>query len=280
MANLKLSPGVVTGNALKELFAYCKEVDCALPAVNVIGSQLGERRAAAAREAKAPIIIQLSHTGSQFFAGKSLDNAQQQASIAGSIAGALHVRTHGEGVRRPGRAAHRSLREEDLAVGRRRHRRGRGLLRQERRAAVQLAHAGPVGAAARREPRDQPAHPAAHREDEHDARDRARHHGRRGRRRRSLGRRSLEVVHAAGGRAQGVRRAQPGRQLHGRRRVRQHARRLRARQREAEAADPARFAEVHHRAAQDRARAGQLRVPRRLRVRPRRRSARRSPTAS
>src|SRR6185436_8514615 len=35
----------------------------------------------------------LSHTGSQFYAGKSLDNAQQQASIAGAIAGALHVRT-------------------------------------------------------------------------------------------------------------------------------------------------------------------------------------------
>jgi fructose-bisphosphate aldolase class II len=48
---------------------------------------------AAAKEAKAPIIIQLSHTGSQFYGGKSLDNGAQQASIAGSIAGALHVRT-------------------------------------------------------------------------------------------------------------------------------------------------------------------------------------------
>ena len=93
MANLKLAPGVVTGNALKELFAYCKEVDCALPAVNVIGSSSANAALAAAKEAKAPIIVQLSHTGSQFFGGKSLDNSQQQASIAGSIAGALHVRT-------------------------------------------------------------------------------------------------------------------------------------------------------------------------------------------
>ena len=93
MANLKLSPGVITGNALRELFAYCKEVDCALPAVNVIGSSSANGALAAAKEAKAPIIIQLSHTGSQFFAGKTLDNGQQQASIAGSIAGALHVRT-------------------------------------------------------------------------------------------------------------------------------------------------------------------------------------------
>ena len=90
---LKLKPGVVTGDALGELLAYCKEVDCALPAVNVIGSSSANAALIAAKEAEAPIIIQLSHTGAQFYAGKGLDNAQQQASIAGSIAGALHVRT-------------------------------------------------------------------------------------------------------------------------------------------------------------------------------------------
>ena len=93
MSNLKLKPGVITGNALKELFAYCKEADAALPSVNVIGSHSANAAMAAAKEAKAPIIIQLSHTGSQFYGGKTLDNSQQQASIAGSIAGALHVRT-------------------------------------------------------------------------------------------------------------------------------------------------------------------------------------------
>jgi fructose-bisphosphate aldolase class II len=90
---LKLKPGVLTGRALDEVYAYCKEVDCALPAVNVIGSSSANAALAAAKEAKAPIIIQFSHTGSQFNAGKTLDNSQQQASIAGSIAGALHVRT-------------------------------------------------------------------------------------------------------------------------------------------------------------------------------------------
>src|SRR5580698_2320842 len=93
MANLKLKPGVITGNALKELFAYCKEVDAALPAVNVIGSHSANAAMAAAKEAKAPVIVQLSHTGSQFYGGKTLDNSHQQASIAGSIAGAHHVRT-------------------------------------------------------------------------------------------------------------------------------------------------------------------------------------------
>jgi fructose-bisphosphate aldolase class II len=93
MSTLKLKPGVITGNALKELFAYCKEAEAALPAVNVIGSNSANAALAAAKEAKAPVIVQLSQTGSQFYAGKTLDNATQQASIAGSIAGALHVRT-------------------------------------------------------------------------------------------------------------------------------------------------------------------------------------------
>ena len=93
MGTLKLKPGVITGDALTELFAYCKEVDCALPAVNVIGSHTVNGALQAAREAKAPVIVQLSHTGSQFYAGKFLDNSDQKASIAGSIAGALHVRT-------------------------------------------------------------------------------------------------------------------------------------------------------------------------------------------
>ena len=96
MASLKLKPGVITGDALLELFAYCKQVDCALPAVNVIGSHGANAALEAAREAKAPVIVQLSHTGSQFYGGKTLDNSAQKASIAGSIAGALHVRAVAE----------------------------------------------------------------------------------------------------------------------------------------------------------------------------------------
>src|SRR6187402_1554719 len=88
-APLKLKPGVVTGAALDELFAYCKEAQCALPAVNVIGSHTAN----AALVAKAPVIVQFSHTGAQFYAGKFLDNKTHQASIAGAIAGAHHVRT-------------------------------------------------------------------------------------------------------------------------------------------------------------------------------------------
>jgi len=96
MASLKLKPGIVTGKALDELFAYCKEAECALPAVNVIGSSTSNAAMEAARQAKAPIIIQFSHGGAQFNAGKQLDNKQHQASIAGGIAGAYHVRTLAE----------------------------------------------------------------------------------------------------------------------------------------------------------------------------------------
>jgi fructose-bisphosphate aldolase class II len=93
---LKLKPGIVTGAALQDLFAYCKQAKCALPAVNSIGSHISNAAMAAAKEAQAPIIIQFSHTGAQFVGGKTLDNSKQQASIGGAIAGAMHVRALAE----------------------------------------------------------------------------------------------------------------------------------------------------------------------------------------
>src|SRR5690606_7490184 len=93
---MKLKPGIVTGNALIELFDYCRETRCALPAVNVIGSHSAVAALMAAREAKAPIVVQLSHGGSHFFAGKALDNTDQKACIAGGIAGAHFIRAMAE----------------------------------------------------------------------------------------------------------------------------------------------------------------------------------------
>jgi fructose-bisphosphate aldolase class II len=96
MQKLKLEPGVITGKALHELFAYCKLSQCALPAVNVIGSHSANAVLAAAKAAKSAVIIQYSHGGAQFNAGKSLDNKAHRASIAGAIAGAHHVRSLAE----------------------------------------------------------------------------------------------------------------------------------------------------------------------------------------
>lgn len=93
---MKLKPGIVTGSALQELFAYMKSVECALPAVNVIGSHSVNAALQAARQAKAPVIVQFSHSGAQFYAGKFLDNSDHSASIMGAVAGAQHVATMAE----------------------------------------------------------------------------------------------------------------------------------------------------------------------------------------
>ncbi len=92
MDKMKLKPGVITGSQLQDLFEYCKQVQCALPAVNVVGSNSINAALQSAKEASAPVIIQFSHGGGQFNAGKFLDNGGQRASIIGSIAGAHHIR--------------------------------------------------------------------------------------------------------------------------------------------------------------------------------------------
>ncbi len=88
MSKMQLKPGVITGNALQELFGYMKSAKCALPAVNVIGSHTIVAALQAAKESKSPIIIQFSSSGAAFMAGKLLDNKGDKASVAGAIAGA------------------------------------------------------------------------------------------------------------------------------------------------------------------------------------------------
>lgn len=89
---MKIKPGVVTGKQLQEVFAYCKETKCALPAVNVIGSSTLNAAMQAAKEANSPIIIQFSNGGALFNAGKYLDNTNQRGAVIGAVAGAHHVR--------------------------------------------------------------------------------------------------------------------------------------------------------------------------------------------
>ncbi len=91
MGKLKVKPGIVTGNQLEEVFEYCKSVPCALPAVNVVGSNSIAGAMQSAREANAPIIIQFSNGGGHFNAGKFLDNTDERAAVAGSVAGAHHI---------------------------------------------------------------------------------------------------------------------------------------------------------------------------------------------
>ena len=89
-------PGVVTGQALVDLLAHAKEQQFAIPAVNCVSSSGINACLEAARACDAPIIIQFSSGGSQFYAGKGMDNKDFKAAIAGAVSGAYHVRAMAE----------------------------------------------------------------------------------------------------------------------------------------------------------------------------------------
>ena len=89
--NLKSQSGVLTGTEVQGLFKLAKEKAFALPAVNVIGSNSINAVLETAAELNSPVIIQFSNGGAQFNAGKGLSNENEQAAIAGAIAGAKHV---------------------------------------------------------------------------------------------------------------------------------------------------------------------------------------------
>lgn len=84
--------GVLTGDNVRKLFEYAKQHQFAIPAINVTSSSVANAVLEAARDIKAPIIIQVSQGGAAYFAGKGLPNDKQQASITGAIAAAHHVR--------------------------------------------------------------------------------------------------------------------------------------------------------------------------------------------
>ncbi|MCP1385031.1 class II fructose-bisphosphate aldolase [Runella sp. CRIBMP] len=87
----RFKSGVVTGEGVSEIFRHANENDYALPAVNVVGTNSINAVLETAKKANSPVIIQFSNGGGIFYAGKSLSNANQQAAIAGSISGAMHV---------------------------------------------------------------------------------------------------------------------------------------------------------------------------------------------
>jgi fructose-bisphosphate aldolase class II len=68
----------------------------AIPAVNCVSSSSINSCLEAARANDAPIVIQFSAGGSQFYGGKGLDNSNYRAAIAGAVSGAFHVRTMAE----------------------------------------------------------------------------------------------------------------------------------------------------------------------------------------
>ncbi len=91
MSSLSQQTGVLHGDAVQELFEIAKKHQFALPAVNVTGTDTVNGVLEAAKAINSPVIIQFSNGGAQFYAGKSLPNGNQEASIAGAISGAHHV---------------------------------------------------------------------------------------------------------------------------------------------------------------------------------------------
>ncbi|MBB4078069.1 fructose-bisphosphate aldolase class II [Lewinella aquimaris] len=96
MAKQSFRAGVLHGDEVTDLFNYAQANNFALPAVNVTSSSTVNAALETAKAVNSPIIIQFSNGGAQFFAGKSLDNSKQQASIAGGLSGAMHVHTMAE----------------------------------------------------------------------------------------------------------------------------------------------------------------------------------------
>jgi len=84
----RFRPGVLHGQEVTDLLNYANEQNFALPAVNVIGTNSVNAVLETAAAVKSPVIIQFSHGGAAFFAGKGLSNDGQKASILGGISGA------------------------------------------------------------------------------------------------------------------------------------------------------------------------------------------------
>ncbi len=87
----KIPKGVITGTKVQEIFKLAKSKSFAIPAVNVTGSNTINAVLETASEINSPVIIQFSNGGSQFNAGKNLNNNDEKSAIAGAIAGAKHI---------------------------------------------------------------------------------------------------------------------------------------------------------------------------------------------
>ncbi|GAX78092.1 hypothetical protein CEUSTIGMA_g5534.t1 [Chlamydomonas eustigma] len=88
----KLKAGVVHGQDLVDLMQHAQKNGYAIPAVNCTSSSIINACMESAKEVNSPIMIQFSNGGGASMAGKGISNKDEQATIAGSIAGALHVR--------------------------------------------------------------------------------------------------------------------------------------------------------------------------------------------
>ena len=84
-----VSAGVVTGKDLQSVFKVAKDEGFALPAVNVVSTSSINAVLEAAKKVNAPVVVQFSHGGAAYYAGKGLSG--DEAAVLGAISGAQHV---------------------------------------------------------------------------------------------------------------------------------------------------------------------------------------------
>ncbi|WP_343152540.1 class II fructose-bisphosphate aldolase [Buchnera aphidicola] len=85
--------GVLSGKEAKDLFFFAKNNNFAIPAINCIGIDSINTVLNTAEKINSPVIIQLSHGGSEFIAdiqSKKINNEANRA-VLGSISAAKHV---------------------------------------------------------------------------------------------------------------------------------------------------------------------------------------------
>ena len=86
-----IKPGVVVGEDVAKLFQLAKDQGFALPAVNVVGTNSINAVIEAAKVVNSPVIVQLSHGGAGFYAGKGIGLEGNKAAALGAISAAKHV---------------------------------------------------------------------------------------------------------------------------------------------------------------------------------------------
>ncbi len=86
-----IKPGVVVGEDVAKLFQLAKEQGFALPAVNVVGTNSINAVIEAAKVVNSPVIVQLSHGGAAFYAGKGIGLEGNAAAALGAVSAAKHV---------------------------------------------------------------------------------------------------------------------------------------------------------------------------------------------
>ncbi len=93
MSKLKdqIAPGVVTGKDVQQIFSVAKANKFALPAVNVVGTNSVNAVLETAAAVDSPVMVQFSHSGAAFFAGKGMPGEGHAVAVAGAISGAIHV---------------------------------------------------------------------------------------------------------------------------------------------------------------------------------------------